>query len=111
MASISSRRLAKELGSIQEGGCPEGIKLLQADDLKTWILSLELLGESLYKVWKLHRMESTFYIALFDPCRARFSLSDSRLVPDTVRSFTWERLPLILCSHISHRSPGGCFRR
>ncbi|KAF8320611.1 UBC-like protein [Cantharellus anzutake] len=49
MASISNKRLAKELASIHEHGCPEGIKLLQADDLKTWFLSLEILGESLYK--------------------------------------------------------------
>jgi len=27
-----------------------GIQLLQADDLKTWFFSIEVLGESLYKV-------------------------------------------------------------
>lgn len=49
MASISAKRLAKELTGLQEG-CPAGITLLSADDLKTWILSIELLGESVYKV-------------------------------------------------------------
>lgn len=49
MASISTKRLAKELTGLQEG-CPAGITLLSADDLKTWILSIEVLGESVYKV-------------------------------------------------------------
>ena len=30
--------------------CNPGIQLLQADDLKTWYFSIEVLGESLYKV-------------------------------------------------------------
>jgi hypothetical protein len=49
MASIASRRLVKELSGLKSG-CPAGIKLLQADDLVTWTLSVEVLGESLYKV-------------------------------------------------------------
>jgi hypothetical protein len=31
-----------------------GIQLLQAEDLKTWYFSIEVLGESLYKVRLLH---------------------------------------------------------
>jgi len=69
MASISSRRLAKELKELATAGTPvgmssslirgisteiivlTGIKLLKADDFETWILSLQVMGESLYKVW------------------------------------------------------------
>jgi len=49
MASISSRRLAKELRELQTAGTPVGIKLLQADDFETWLLSLEVMGGSLYQ--------------------------------------------------------------
>jgi len=49
MASVSSRRLQKELLEIKQQGTPTGIKLLSADDFATWYLSLEVLGESLYQ--------------------------------------------------------------
>ncbi|KAF8307528.1 UBC-like protein [Clavulina sp. PMI_390] len=48
MASIASRRLTKELQGLK-AGCPAGISLIQADDLETWIMGLEVLGESIYK--------------------------------------------------------------
>jgi len=48
MATFSSRRLTKELVGLREE-CPAGITLLSAEDLKSWTLSLELLGESLFK--------------------------------------------------------------
>jgi hypothetical protein len=79
MSDVYSRRLKKELQEIQiEQADPAkraagasrhptipcaavhdghtrhlgwtGIQLLQADDLKTWFFSIEVLGESLYKV-------------------------------------------------------------
>lgn len=65
MASVSSRRLRKELSEIHAEGCPcgnifclnkvhlftphPGIKLLSADDFETWFFSIEVLGESLYQ--------------------------------------------------------------
>lgn len=49
MASISARRLAKELREIQGEGCPVGISLLKADDFATWWFSIEVMGESLYQ--------------------------------------------------------------
>ncbi|KAL5518520.1 hypothetical protein ACEPAH_202 [Sanghuangporus vaninii] len=48
MSSISVRRLQKELREINKD-CPQGIKLVKADDFETWYLTLEVLGESLYK--------------------------------------------------------------
>ncbi|TFK76663.1 UBC-like protein [Pluteus cervinus] len=49
MASISAKRLAKELKEIQTEGCPVGVNLLRADDFQTWLFSIEVMGESLYK--------------------------------------------------------------
>ncbi|KAJ3541273.1 hypothetical protein NMY22_g3952 [Coprinellus aureogranulatus] len=49
MASISAKRLAKELREIHAEGCPVGIELLKADDFATWWFSIEVMGESLYK--------------------------------------------------------------
>ncbi|KII86328.1 hypothetical protein PLICRDRAFT_143979 [Plicaturopsis crispa FD-325 SS-3] len=49
MASISSRRLRKELAEIQSEGTPVGIKLLKADDFETWLFSIEVMGESQYE--------------------------------------------------------------
>jgi hypothetical protein len=80
MSVVYSRRLKKELQEIQiEQADPAkraagasfhpdshrlvpsatrcwdpGIQLLQADDLKTWYFSIEVLGESLYKVRSPH---------------------------------------------------------
>ncbi|KAF8976311.1 ubiquitin-conjugating enzyme/RWD-like protein [Cyathus striatus] len=49
MASISARRLAKELKEIQTEGCPVGINLVKADDFATWWFTIEVMGESLYQ--------------------------------------------------------------
>ncbi|TFY73256.1 hypothetical protein EWM64_g10756, partial [Hericium alpestre] len=49
MATVAGRRLRKELAEIHTQGCPMGITLLQADDFETWLLSVEVLGESLYQ--------------------------------------------------------------
>ncbi|KAL4254495.1 Ubiquitin-conjugating enzyme/RWD-like protein [Abortiporus biennis] len=49
MAAVSTRRLQKELADIKNHGTPTGITLLKADDFETWYLTLEVLGESLYK--------------------------------------------------------------
>jgi len=49
MASIASRRLAKELSEIKAEGCPVGINLVQADDFQLWKFSIEVMGESLYQ--------------------------------------------------------------
>ncbi|TDL28953.1 UBC-like protein [Rickenella mellea] len=49
MGSISARRLAKEYKELNSDECPVGIKLLQADDFETWIIAIEVLGETLYK--------------------------------------------------------------
>ncbi|KAH9005934.1 ubiquitin-conjugating enzyme/RWD-like protein [Lactarius hatsudake] len=61
MSVVYSRRLKKELQEIQiEQADPTkraaGIQLLQADDLKTWFFSIEVLGESLYKNEVFHLM-------------------------------------------------------
>ncbi|KAI0344283.1 UBC-like protein [Trametopsis cervina] len=46
---MSTRRLQKELAELRNDGTPAGIKLLKADDFVSWILTIEVLGESLYK--------------------------------------------------------------
>ena len=50
-----------------------GIQLLQAEDLKTWYFSIEVLGESLYKVRSLHALVfpqrsalSTLFYLIYD---------------------------------------------
>lgn len=73
MSSISARRLQKELKELHGGECPVGkhiqsdlifsrvpfvyqmlgVTLLKADDFETWYLGLEVLGESVYRVWSL----------------------------------------------------------
>jgi len=59
MASISARRLAKELKEIQAEGCPVGITLLQADDFQRWHFTIEVMGESLYQE-EVHTLQFTF---------------------------------------------------
>ncbi|PPQ98904.1 hypothetical protein CVT24_003535 [Panaeolus cyanescens] len=49
MASISARRLAKELREIQGEGCPVGITLLEANDFSKWLFTIQVMGESLYQ--------------------------------------------------------------
>ncbi|KXN89803.1 Ubiquitin-conjugating enzyme E2 W [Leucoagaricus sp. SymC.cos] len=50
MGSIAARRLAKELKEIHTEGCPVGIKLVKADDFEIWWFTIEVMGESQYKV-------------------------------------------------------------
>lgn len=72
MASIASRRLGKELREINSQGTPVGamsllailpigqnsrhkhrdlgITLVSADDFQKWFFTIEVMGESLYKV-------------------------------------------------------------
>ncbi|KAI0369956.1 UBC-like protein, partial [Pilatotrama ljubarskyi] len=45
----SSRRLKKELLEINKEGTPVGIEVLKADDFSTWILSVEVLGDTVYQ--------------------------------------------------------------
>ncbi|CDO74798.1 hypothetical protein BN946_scf185001.g46 [Trametes cinnabarina] len=47
--AVSSRRLQKELMDIKKEGTPVGIELLKADDFSKWILSVEVLGDTVYK--------------------------------------------------------------
>ncbi|EUC65495.1 ubiquitin-conjugating enzyme E2 W [Rhizoctonia solani AG-3 Rhs1AP] len=51
MSSIATKRLSKEIKELldPEKGPPVGIKVLNADDLKIWTLSIEVLGESVYQ--------------------------------------------------------------
>ncbi|KAI0808931.1 UBC-like protein [Irpex lacteus] len=46
---MSTRRLQKELLELKNDGAPAGIQLLKGDDFQSWVLSIEVLGESLYK--------------------------------------------------------------
>jgi len=48
MASISSRRLAKELAELHRE-TPAGITPISVDNFDTWIIAVQVLGESLYK--------------------------------------------------------------
>ena len=67
--SVSTRRLQKELSEIKTQGTPTGmsmpyhsgrrrahaavatgIALLSADDFQTWILSIEVLGDTVFEV-------------------------------------------------------------
>ncbi|GHJ85972.1 hypothetical protein NliqN6_2374 [Naganishia liquefaciens] len=49
MATLGKRRLAKELTAFKNEQTPAGVHLLRADDLETWYISVQVLGESLYK--------------------------------------------------------------
>jgi len=49
MAAIAPKRLAKELKELQTEGCPAGITMLACDNFEMWTLSIEVLGESVYK--------------------------------------------------------------
>lgn len=63
MTSISARRLSKELNEINRDGCPIGITLLQADDFSKWLLSIQVMGDSLYMVlssFSYHFLSSFF---------------------------------------------------
>ncbi|KAH9905510.1 UBC-like protein [Epithele typhae] len=47
--AFSTRRLQKELADLKREGAPVGIELLSADDFATWLLSVEVLGETVYQ--------------------------------------------------------------
>ncbi|CDZ96685.1 Ubiquitin conjugating enzyme [Phaffia rhodozyma] len=49
MSSISTRRLTKELKDLTTKGAPPGINLLKADDLSSWLLTIEVPGDNLYQ--------------------------------------------------------------
>jgi len=59
MASISAKRLSKELAEIKRDGCPVGISLVKADDFATWLFTIEVMGESLYQGEK-HTLQFRF---------------------------------------------------
>lgn len=59
MASIASRRLAKELSEIKSEGCPVGINLVKADDFSTWWFTIEVMGESIYQS-EVHTLQFRF---------------------------------------------------
>ncbi|KAI0353156.1 UBC-like protein [Trametes cingulata] len=62
----SSRRLKKELLDINKEGTPVGIELLKADDFSTWILSVEVLGDTIYageKFALMFRFDSQYPIS------------------------------------------------
>ncbi|ORY75972.1 ubiquitin-conjugating enzyme/RWD-like protein [Leucosporidium creatinivorum] len=46
---ISAKRLTKELTELKTNGPPTGCTLIQADDLECWVVSLQVLGESVYE--------------------------------------------------------------
>ncbi|PLW05649.1 hypothetical protein PCANC_13861 [Puccinia coronata f. sp. avenae] len=48
MARISTKRLTKELLDLQDGGCPVGCTLIQADDLVEWKIQITGPPETLY---------------------------------------------------------------
>ncbi|EJT98922.1 UBC-like protein [Dacryopinax primogenitus] len=49
MATILTKRLNKELREMQTHGLPTGITIVRADDLSEWLLSVEVLGNTLYE--------------------------------------------------------------
>ncbi|KAF9015399.1 ubiquitin-conjugating enzyme/RWD-like protein [Cyathus striatus] len=86
MASISARRLAKELKEIQTEGCPVGklnfrYQFVKADDFATWWFTIEVMGESLYQgeVYTLQfRFEPEYPIS--SPA-VQFVVTDGREAP------------------------------
>jgi hypothetical protein len=72
MSSRYETARRRAVDSADAVGTKEGIELLQADDFQTWILSLEVKGESLYKVGsliKLHLITQSLTVAA--PSRKR----------------------------------------
>ncbi|KAM0790672.1 hypothetical protein ACM66B_004531 [Microbotryomycetes sp. NB124-2] len=49
MSRICAKRLTKELLELKTNGPPTGCELIEANDLAQWIISLKVLGESVYK--------------------------------------------------------------
>lgn len=48
-SGVYLRRLNKELTEIKTQGLPEGLSLLSAEDMQSWLFSIEVLGHSLYE--------------------------------------------------------------
>ncbi|KAH8922919.1 UBC-like protein [Atractiella rhizophila] len=48
MASLSTRRLTKELNELQSSA-PEGIRLLTSETLAEWTVEVKVLGETVYR--------------------------------------------------------------
>jgi len=81
MASISSRRLAKELREIQAEGCPVGITLVEGSDFVKWLFTIEVMGDSVYQgeVYTLQfRFDSSYPIS--SPA-VQFVVTDGKEAP------------------------------
>ena len=48
MARMASKRLQKELAELNKS-CPTGCVMLKADDLETWTIRIEVLGDTIYE--------------------------------------------------------------
>ncbi|GAA5845699.1 hypothetical protein JCM3766R1_001141 [Sporobolomyces carnicolor] len=48
---ISAKRLTKELNDLRTNGPPAGCRIIQADDLETWIFGLRVLGDETETVY------------------------------------------------------------
>lgn len=46
---IASKRLGKELNDLKLNGPPPGTAILKADDLREWVFSVQVLGETVFK--------------------------------------------------------------
>ncbi|KZT58467.1 UBC-like protein [Calocera cornea HHB12733] len=49
MAAISTKRLTKELRELQANGPPTGIGIVSIDNFECWLLTIEVLGNTLYE--------------------------------------------------------------
>jgi len=47
--NLSTKRLTKELQELQNGGTPVGCTMIKCENLQEWIISLEVLGETVYQ--------------------------------------------------------------
>lgn len=94
MASISTRRLSKELAEIRMEGCPVGmftmifgqdtylscfrslgINLIEANDFSKWLLSIEVMGESLYMVRRMTLISRNWILYQRSPKRSFHPIS------------------------------------
>ncbi|KAF7319736.1 UBIQUITIN-CONJUGAT-2 domain-containing protein [Mycena kentingensis (nom. inval.)] len=81
MASISARRLGKELMELKTeeiAGTPVGIELVKADDFETWWFTIEVMGESSEVYTLQFRFEPNYPIA--SPA-VTFVVTDGREAP------------------------------
>lgn len=42
------KRLQREIADLKANGCPAGCDILRADDLAEWVITLQVLGETVY---------------------------------------------------------------